>query len=486
MNKNKMITKNGIPDYGAMPTEKLIINAWYAPTPTLEKYQQFVDCGFDRIFLIGHCIGGKIGLNSCNQLETNPLMDEALTLCDQVGIKAYIDASECAKYDTTKETGEKAFLDLIEQYKKHPSFLGVCYDEPVINSNTLNGRWGLKELSPVIQSITKQYPSTEFMVNLNPTTNLLPGWFMEMGWGAIPPYSYEEYLEAQVQYINSWYKGIPTDNWISADDYPLFIGNDGKKFLKETWLECLGYLAVLKRDTSDMRLKTNFFLQSMPFESNMEWTRNRVPTYHDLRLQMYTLMAFGYDSLSFFCYATPEPKGDFTEEQVALIDRAGNPTPTYEASKKAIGEIKKFANTYMHFNKHWKGVYTVLGEGNTSRVDFDNVNRIGNGEHTKRTQSAKIDELWLQDKGIVSISATQDTLVGCMQDSWENPGLMLVNYNDTSQNKISKVTMQFQSGQYNKALVYIDGIQYDETLVNDKLNIQLGIGEGVFIVPYKR
>ena len=248
----------------------------------------------------------------------------------------------------------------------------------------------------------------------------------------------------------------------------------------------MAYLAVFKRDKTEMNLQTNFFLQSAPFESNRQFMRDRTPTYNDLRLQMYTHMAFGYDSLSFFTYGTPPAEGDFNQTQLGLVDREGNPTETYTNSKKVIKEIKTFANTYMQFNDNWVGAYTVLGSNNTdnTRKDFDNLKRIGNGTDTKRMHSAITSNSWFRQNGITAVTATEDTVMGCMNDTWGNPGLMVVNYNDTSKNKSNTVNIQLKAATYDKAWVYIDGVQDEVPLINGKLTLHLGVGEGVFVIPY--
>ena len=471
---------NGMPNYNAHSADELILNAWYAPETTKEAYQLFKDCGFNRMFLMGHNVG-YIGLDSSQNPTFKENMEKALTYCDELGLKVYLDVSDCAVNGVSAAAGKKAVLAVIEKYKNHPSFAGVCYDEPVINTNTLNKRWGVTEMSPVIQEMATKYPGEEFVINSNPSTNCIYPW-------GTSSFTYEEYWEAQLSNINAHFKGTDTPNWLSADDYPLYIDSAGNKFLKEEWLECMAYIAVVKRDNADMNLKTNFFLQSIPFENNRQFMRNRTPSYEDLRLQMYTLMAFGYDSLSFFCYATPPAvtNGDFTTEQVGLVDRSGAPTATYNASKKVIGEVKNFANTYMQFNGGWKGAYTILGTNTSSRVDFDYLNRIGNGTDTKRMKSAKIDNTWIRAKGLKSMSATEDTVVGCMEDQWGNPGLMVVNYNDTSKQKTSQVNIRFDVTKYNKAWVYIDGVQNEVPLTSGKLTLNLGVGEGVFVIPVKK
>ena len=85
-------------------------------------------------------------------------------------------------------------------------------------------------------------------------------------------------------------------------------------------------------------------------------------------------------------------------------------------------------------------------------------------------------------KGVKSVTATEDSIVGYMQDSQGNPGYMVVNFNDTTYKKKSDIVFTFAN--YNKAYVYIDGVKQDVTLKNNQLTLNLDIGEGVFVIPY--
>ena len=85
-------------------------------------------------------------------------------------------------------------------------------------------------------------------------------------------------------------------------------------------------------------------------------------------------------------------------------------------------------------------------------------------------------------KGVKNVTATEDSIVGYMQDSEGNPGYIVVNYNDTTYKKKSDVTFTFNG--YNRAYVYIDGEKHDVGFTNHQLTLNLDIGEGVFVIPY--
>ncbi len=443
-NEETAHTEVVLPDYDSVEARPFIINSWYAPEPTLEAYQEYKDCGFNYVFLLGHYVG----------TAGSPRIEQALTICDQLGLKAFVDVSDN--------------LDMIEfvidSYVKHPSFVGFNYDEPVIYKNNRNNREGIVDIGPKISKMHEKYPEVEFLLNMNPTTS------MSFNWGT-PSFTYEEYLEAQQEYINSVYADCDADNWISCDDYPLYYNSSARNpyYLKTSWLLNLEYLALAKRD-SDIKLVSNFFIQSMPYGTG---TRNRLPTYEDIRLQLYTLLAFGYDSVSYFCYCTPTAGGEFQEHQYALVNREGETTEIYESSKRVNTEIKKLANVYMQFNANWLGLCPILGTNNTKK-DADYYN--------KAMDMLKEPLTVARLSGVKSVTSTEDVVIGYMKDNEGNSGFMVVNYNDTTLQAHADVNMTFDG--FTKADVYQNGEKTTVLLTDGGLDIKLDVGEGVFVIPH--
>ena len=445
-------TKTDLPDYDSIQADKFIVNGWYTPRVSLESFTLYKEAGFNYIFLQGEYVLNNMG---------SDLIKEALGYCDQLGLKAFV---------TITTNDERTFyseLDaLIPQLSVYESFVGFNYDEPVVYNNTLNGHLGLYEMSGPITRLHEKYPDVEFLINLNPSTS------MSLNWGGQNTnISYGEYLEALETYIVEPVADPGYRNWISADDYPLFYspGNKTPYYLKTTWLYNLEALAELKRD-SEYDYASNFFIQSMSFTGS---NRERTPTFEDYRLQMYSLLAFGYDSVSFFCYQTPAVGPEFDEDSYALVDREGNPTEQYELSKRINGEIAGFSNTYMQFNDNWIGVCPIYGTNNTDEDEMYYNNTIDSMEHPLSVSNLS---------SVSEVKATEDTIIGYMKDQNNNDGFVFVNYNETKLEKTSVVEVKFKN--CNKAIVYIDGIKNDKVLDNNTLVLNLGVGQGVFVIPY--
>ena len=231
-------------------------------------------------------------------------------------------------------------------------------------------------------------------------------------------------------------------------------------------------------------IKTNFFIQTMPYGTDSEGnglgategSRDRVPSLEDIRLQEAALMAFGFDGISMFCYGTPVASGEFSSEQFAMIDREWNKTEIYESVKQATTELRKFDHVLLQFdyqstftNDAGKTVTTSTILNTTKNDSFKNLDRI----RISGTSSVK------------SVYTSQDTLFGYFKDEQNNEGFVAVNYNDTSKGLSDKVEITFDATEYDAAVCYISGEEKLIRLTDGKLSLELGAGEGVFVIPCK-
>ncbi len=82
------------------------------------------------------------------------------------------------------------------------------------------------------------------------------------------------------------------------------------------------------------------------------------------------------------------------------------------------------------------------------------------------------------------VTTSRDTLFGYFNDADGNDGIMAVNYNETSLNLTDEVSLTFDGSKYNKAVCYIGGEKVVKNLNNGKLDLTLGVGEGVFVIPF--
>ena len=183
-------------------------------------------------------------------------------------------------------------------------------------------------------------------------------------------------------------------------------------------------------------------------------------------------MAFGYDGISCFCYASPLIGFEFAASQEAMISRAGEKTDIYESVKKANGELLAFDHVLLQFE--WIGTFTndaghtTTGKDRTTNTSFQLLSRLS------------LDSV----PSLKEVTTSQDTLFGYFNDEDGNDGIMAVNYNETSLNLTDEIALTFDGSKYNKAVCYIGGEKVVKTLDKGKLDLTLGVGEGVFVIPF--
>lgn len=361
---------------------------------------------------------------------------------------------------------EAASFQKISSFGAHGGVIGMSYDEPT--------KAEIDEIAKYVDYFNQNGNGKNMLVNLFPSfTSSVKSDFGKLY--NTTQQKYELYLQYYCDNVLS--KLTSGEKWLSADRYLLTYDKNGKKCLDNGWLADVQSVAKVAKNYG---AKTNFFVQTMAYGATngvasgaQEGSRDRVPTYNDMRLQQYALMAFGYDGISLFCYGSPAAGGEFSLSQTGIIDRNGNKTETYEAVKKANGEILAFDHVLKQFN--WQGVFTcdagktLTGTSTTTNASFKTLDRIS---------LANVSSL-------SKVSASADTLCGYFKDSAGNDGIMVVNYNETTENLTDTVELTFDSSKYNAAVCYVGGVKKVFTgLTNGKLSLSLGAGEGIFVIPY--
>ena len=350
-------------------------------------------------------------------------------------------------------------LEYVTNVTEYDAVQGLCFDEP--------DKSQIDAIASRVDSYNAKAGNKDLFVNLYPSLATA----VKNDFGG----SYKAYLEYFCEKVLS--RLTAGEKWLSADRYPLTYDNKGEPCLDTGWLADVEAVALVARQYEEV--KTNFFIQTMPYggEKNsgeVLGSRDRVPTYEDVRMQEYTLMTFGYDMISCFCYGSPVAGVEFLDRQVAMIDREGNRTDIYYAVQKANREILAFDHVLRQFD--WKGVFT-----NDAGVTTDGKERTKNSSFaglTSRMSLAAIDSL-------AEVTTSADTLFGYFMDEEENVGFSVVNYNDSSAGLSDTVTLRFNpSYGFRNAICYVGGEKKTVGLKGNALELELGVGEGVFVIPY--
>ena len=287
----------------------LRISGWYVPPADKNTFCLIREAGLNHIFIQGDEIG-----NGCKDVS---LAEKYLCLCDAVGLEAYVQKGNDVP---AAELAEKA-----DVLRRHKSFCGVlAFDEPAADM--------FRELGEERVRFFRNGMLGDFFVNLYPS-------YARSEWII---HDYNVYVRSFAEML------VQTggkNEWLSFDHYPLIYEQDHTFGLTEHWLSDTQTVA----ETGEkFGLRTNAFVQTMPFSANGDsyGSRDRVPSLADLRLQVYTYLAFGFAGITYFCVGTPVPNFEFLERHYAMFDRGGKPTPLYGVVKQLNGEIGAFACEY--------------------------------------------------------------------------------------------------------------------------------------------
>lgn len=447
------IQKINLPDYDSKKNEYGIdISGWLIP-------KNISTSDVDWITEAGINIMHAVAAGDSETLFFPEYNDEAIAKLNffrDKGIQIYVNT--CSR--------DAASFQKISSFGKHDGVIGMSYDEPT--------KAEIDEIAKYVDYFNRNGNGKNMLVNLFPSfASSVKSDFGK--WYNTTQQKYELYLQYYCDNVLS--KLTSGEKWLSADRYLLTYDKNGNKCIDSGWLADVQSVAKVAKNYG---AKTNFFIQTMPFGATngvatgaKEGSRDRVPTYNDIRLQQYALMAFGYDGISLFCYGSPIADGEFASSQYGMIDRNGNKTEIYDAVKQANNELLSFDHVLKQFA--WQGVFTcdagktITGTSSTSNASFKSLDRIS---------LANVSSL-------SKVSASADTLCGYFKDAAGNDGIMVVNYNETTENLTDTVELTFDSSKYNAAVCYVGGVKKVFTgLTDGKLSLSLGAGEGIFVIPY--
>ena len=246
----------------------------------------------------------------------------------------------------------------------------------------------------------------------------------------------------------------------------------------------LSNLATLKLLSIEYESISSIILQSSCWPKENEEI-GRVPTAEELRLQVYTALAFGIDDISFFTYSTLEDNGNGT----APVDKNGVKNDAYDDLKAVLSELNGISQILQWFK--WQGVMLNIESGSNDEVAYNNAI---NGY--KPTIDGVVTDVGSQGLGEYLLNVNDTNLIdsisngdykhnfilGVFLDNNGNEAYMLSNYNDITTSREQTITINFKQN-VTKVIIYRNGIKEEHDITNNTLEIALGDGEGVFILP---
>ena len=258
-----------------------------------EQYKTLAESGVDII--------QNVSSTDLNTKEKNLRM---LELAQKYGMKVIIS-------EPRVHGGDDSIRAMVDTYKNHPATAGYYIrDEP--DSALLD--WAIKTYR-FIAALDK---------DKIPHVNLFPDFALK---------NYEK------GYVERWVEGVGKENlkYLSFDIYPY---KRNGRFERSYY----NNMDIIRRAGLKYGVKTSCYLQSFGIV-NMY----RRPNVDEMRLNVYSNLAYGIKNPVWFCYATPTGQGD-QKFMNSVIDSLGQKTDLYEPFKTFNSQMKQLGKTLIHLD----------------------------------------------------------------------------------------------------------------------------------------
>lgn len=353
----------------------------------------------------------------------------------------------------------KPFVETIKSYFPETCKGVLLTDEPSVQT--------AEHIEEIISYIRQLVPDMDVFVSMLPIYGCVGSYktMYDTEEFKNKPITIEMREDAYQNYIDTYGKIMGE---FAFDYYPMQY--NAKDVLAPTFYMNLEMAA---RSGLENGFTTAITLQSFGMDANYNpetGKANRifaVPSYEDIRYQVYSSLAFGVKRIGYFTFWQHYNEGDAEVFPTAMVvyDEAEEDgyrkTSIYDAVKKVNNQIRMFDHVFLRFD--WKGCRVV------KKSDDENMQFVKGG---------------YTEGMLTDVSAKRDTLVGC----FENPedgreGYWVVNAHNPFFYEWNEVELQFDKATHIQ--YYRAGKECTAALdENGAFRIRLGAGEGIFVIPY--
>ena len=395
---------------------------------TDERMTELADAGVNMVLGVWH-----------NPDETNwtyRLFAESLDRADELGIKIY-----------PKYTGDGS---TVPSYWNHNAIGGfLVWDEPGIGK--------FAEIKTICASLEEKTNKPCF-------ANLMPGACSNEAIGISDTTQKNAYLNDlyEKEYVEGYINTVG-GSILSYDYYAIKTDSDGNN-RNITW----SYLRDF--DIYSYNAKQNnkelWYTMLSAGHNSVDNTKFVVPDEKDLRWQSALAMTFGAKGLNHYVYTS-----DAADYTTMLDYKTGEKSSVFYAMATVNREIQSWSGTYASYE--WQGVSTV----------GDNI-LFKNKEQPEKFFNSKVELIKhkITLNGCSMIAAEGSAVVGNFKNSNGKYAYMITNVEDPSNGVTTKITITF-SGSCSQVKVIRRGIETTVEVSGNSLTLEIGTGEGVFVMP---
>ena len=395
---------------------------------TDERMTELADAGVNMILGVWH-----------NPDETNwtyRLFAESLDRADELGIKIY-----------PKYTGDGL---TVPSYWNHNAIGGfLVWDEPGIGK--------FAEIKTICASLEEKTNKPCF-------ANLMPGACSNEAIGISDTKQKNAYLNDlyEKEYVEGYINTVG-GSILSYDYYAIKTDSDGNN-RNITW----SYLRDF--DIYSYNAKQNnkelWYTMLSAGHNSVDNTKFVVPDEKDLRWQSALAMTFGAKGLNHYIYSS-----DAADYTTMLDYKTGEKSSVFYAMATVNRKIQSWSGTYASYE--WQGVSTV----------GDNI-LFKNKEQPEKFFNSKVELIKhkIALNGCSMIAAEGSAVVGNFKNSNGKYAYMITNAEDPSNKVTTKITITFGDS-CSQVKVIRRGIETTVEGSGNSLTLEIGAGEGVFVMP---
>lgn len=415
---------------------------------TEEAFRDYMDCGFTYV------LADYDAKYDTNVPFEGSDTQEYMELAEKMGLDVVISSEQLTLMTSSDDyrlnDDLKVMLsEMVDNLSQYECFKGFSFrDEP-------NYPWA-KTFGEVQDYLLEKNPDLFFFTSMLPIYGD-PIRFTDNYDGSVEN-AYKDYIHAFADATGTFF----------YDSYPLYLNSvTNETRLDDTWLQ---NLRIVAESAKEKDFEPGITIQSCAFG---EWDKENVQEYKratntkaDISFQVYSSLAYGMKYITYFTYWEHINSSYAEEFYSAMVmypeKKGGEPikTDAYYAVKEVNEEIKKFDHIFMKYD--WEGTMGVTKEGAQKSLMLAQA-----GNYTSPR--------------IQSVTATDETIIGCMKDKDGYDGFMIVNMTDPGKKLSDSVTVTFKKA--TKAIVYVKGEEQTVELENGTYTFDLASGEGVFVIP---
>lgn len=425
---------------------------------TEEAFQDYLDCGFTYVMpeydgMYDVDTDGKIRAAAYN-FEDSDLyaymeMAEKMNLPVVVGANILTTLTNSADYRLTDDV--KAYLkEMAEKLSEYKMFKGYALrDEPNVEYH--------KSFKAIYNYMNELKPGLYQFTSFLPIHSPDPLRFSQNYSGDVEA-AYTEYMTVYADAVGRFV----------YDSYPLKIDpTTNTTSILDSWYQ---NLEIVAKHAKEHNYDAGITIQSCGYgpeggEETQEHQRI-IETKADAAYQVYTSLAYGMKSLTWFTYWQHWMGSESEVFYGAMVNYPetadGEPVKTnaYYAVQAVNHEIQKFDHVFMKYD--WEGTMALKPEGTEFSTPMSYIKDYKSDRIAKAT-------------------AAEEAIIGCMKDKNGYDGFMVVNATDPGLNKSNRVEISFNKA--DKALIYVKGEEQTIDLKDGSYTFDLEAGEGVFVIP---